>query len=100
LPLFFISASAQHDLPFGWFALLTTALSILLTWVYHGSGNSLFLVMLFHAAVNTWSGPLMISPEAAGSLWPFVLVVILAWVVALLVVAGLKQAHMSFPEKA
>ena len=60
----------------------------LLTWIYHGSNNSLHLVMLLHAAVNTWSGPLRISPEAAGSLRPFALVVVLTWVLALLVVAG------------
>ena len=90
LPLFFISDSAQHSLPFGMYALLTIPLTLLITWVYHGSGNSLLLVMLFHAAVNTWSGPLMISPEAAGSTRPFVLVVILMWGFAILVV-GFKM---------
>jgi membrane protease YdiL (CAAX protease family) len=90
LPLFFISDSAQHSLPFGMYILLTIPLTLLITWVYHGSGNSLLLVMLFHATVNTWSGPLMISPEAAGSTRPLVLVVILTWVVAVLVV-GFKM---------
>jgi len=85
LPLFFISGSAQHSLPFGLYALLTIPLSILITWVFHGSGNSLLLVMLFHAAVNTWSGPLQISPEATGSTGPLVLAVILTWALALLV---------------
>ena len=90
LPLFFITASAQHGLSFWLFALLTLALCILMTWLYHGSGDSLLLVMLFHAAVNTWSGPLKISPEATGSVIPFTLVVILAWVAALLVAASTK----------
>ncbi len=99
LPLFFISASAQHSLPFGLYALLTLPLSVLITWVFHGSGDSLLLVMLFHAAVNTWSGPLLISPEAAGSTRPLVLVVILAWVVALLVGVGLKRFAPKRPVK-
>jgi hypothetical protein len=73
------------------FALLTLALCILMTWVYHGSGDSLLLVMLFHAAVNTWSGPLKISPEATGSTLPFALVVILAWVAALLVASRTQR---------
>ncbi len=90
LPLFFISDSAQHSLPFGLYALLTIPLTILITWIYHGSGDSLLLVMLFHAAVNTWSGPLMISPEAAGSARPFTLVVVLTWIVAILVI-GFKR---------
>jgi membrane protease YdiL (CAAX protease family) len=85
LPLFFISDSAQNNLPFGMYALLTIPLTLLVTWVYHGSGDSLLLVMLFHAAVNTWSGPLMISPEAAGSTRPLVLVVILTWGLAILI---------------
>jgi len=93
LPLFFISGSAQSSLPFGLYALLTIPLTILITWVYHGSGNSLLLVMLFHAAVNTWSGPLMISPEAAGSTRPLVLGVILTWLIALLVVVGRRRAR-------
>jgi membrane protease YdiL (CAAX protease family) len=85
LPLFFISDSAQHSLPFWLYALLTIPLTILITWVYHGSGDSLLLVMLFHAAVNTWSGPLMISPDAAGSTTPLVLVMIFTWAAAILV---------------
>jgi membrane protease YdiL (CAAX protease family) len=92
LPLFFIPNSAQHSLPFGMYALLTIPLTLLITWVYHGSADSLMLVMLFHAAVNTWSGPLIISPEATGSIRPLVLVVILTWGLALLVTARLRMA--------
>jgi len=66
-------------------------LCILITWVYHGSGESLLLVMLFHAAVNTWSGVLKISPEAAGSTRPLALAVLLTWVVALLIAGGRKR---------
>ena len=91
LPLFFISGSAQNSLPFWLYALLTIPLTLLITWVYHGSGKSLLLVMFFHAAVNTWSGPLMISPEVAGSPRPFILVVILTWGLALLVVMSHLQ---------
>ncbi len=95
LPLFFITASAQHGMSFWLFALLTLALCILMTWLYHGSGDSLLLVLLFHAAVNTWSGPLKISPEATGSNLPFALVVIFAWVAALLVASRTKRVFTS-----
>ena len=44
LPFFFISTSAQHSLHF---------FCILIMRLYHGSGEILLLVMLFHAAVNT-----------------------------------------------
>ena len=100
LPLFFITGSAQHSLPFGLYFLLTLALSILISWVFHGTGGSLLLVMLLHTAVNTWSGPLMISPEAAGSARPFVLVVILAWVAALLVFASSTWVRTPKPQQA
>lgn len=95
LPLFFITASAQNGMSFWLFALLTLALCILMTWLYHGSGDSLLLVLLFHAAVNTWSGPLKISPEATGSNLPFALVVIFAWVAALLVASRTMRVFTS-----
>jgi hypothetical protein len=44
------------------------------------------MVMLFHAAVNTWFGALKISPEATGSMRPLTFVLLLTWVAALLVV--------------
>lgn len=91
LPLFFISGSAQHSIPFWLFALLIMPLCILITRIYHGSGESLLLVMLFHAAVNTRSGFLKISPESTGSNRPLFLVAVLTWVAALLVVAGKKK---------
>ena len=95
LPLFFISASAQHSLPFWLFALLTIPLCILITWVYHGSGESILLVMIFHASVNTWSGALKISPEETGSIRPLIFVVLLTWVTALMVVGGRKKFSIS-----
>ena len=85
LPLFFVSTSAQSGLPFWLFGLLTLPLCVLITWVYHGSKESLLLVMLLHAGVNTWSGALNISPEAMGSTRPLVLVVVLTWLAALVV---------------
>jgi membrane protease YdiL (CAAX protease family) len=86
LPLFFIATSAQHGTPFALYALLAVPLSLLMTWIYHRSGNSLLLVMLFHAAVNTWSGTLQIGPDVAGSIRPLVLVVIATWCVTLVIV--------------
>lgn len=93
LPLFYIVTSAQHSLPFWLYALLSLPLSVLITWLYHGTGDSLFLVMLFHAAVNTWAGPLKISPEEVGSSRPLALAVILTWVVALLLAARDPKAR-------
>jgi membrane protease YdiL (CAAX protease family) len=75
-------------MPFGLYALLAIPLSLLMTWIYHRSGNSLLLVMLFHAAVNTWSGTLQISPDVAGSSRPLVLVVIATWFAALVVLSA------------
>ena len=80
--------------------LLTLPLCILLTWVYHGSGESLLLVMLLHAAVNTWSGTLQINPEATGTTRPLALVVILTWIVALLVIAGSRWFRTQKPQHA
>lgn len=51
-PLFLIGSTTQTSMPVVWFTLQAFGLSIILTWVYNGSGGSLLLAVLFHAAVN------------------------------------------------
>jgi hypothetical protein len=91
-PLFLVAGSAQQAFPFWLYTLLTLPLSVVITWVYHGSGDSLLLAMLLHAAVNTWSGPLRISPDAAGSIRPLVFAMLFTWVAALAVSIG-RERH-------
>jgi membrane protease YdiL (CAAX protease family) len=52
LPLFAIPASSQYGQAFLPYAASVFGFSILLTWLYNGTGGSVLLAMLFHASLN------------------------------------------------
>lgn len=82
LPFFWISEgnSAVGGIPLLWFALLTTAWSVLFAWVYVNT-ESILMPILFHAAVNTTLGTLGVLGQASGDLMPVILNTFLTWVV-------------------
>lgn len=86
LPLFWLDGAPQNQVPFGLFFLMTIALSVLFAWLFNNTNGSVLLTMLFHGAVNTWSGPLRILPSATGSLRPYEITVLLIWAAAIFVV--------------
>ena len=80
LPFFWIPEGkiAVGGIPLLWFALLTTAWSVLFAWVYVNT-ESILMPVLFHAAVNTTLGTLGILGQANGSLTPVILNTVLTW---------------------
>lgn len=54
LPLFLLTDAPQAQLPLLWFVLQTVAFSVVLAWVYRGTGGSILLVVLMHDAVKRW----------------------------------------------
>ena len=52
LPLFFIEDSPQAQMGMTYFFLATLGYSILYTWIYNGSKESLFMIWLLHSANN------------------------------------------------
>ena len=56
----FVVATGQMG---GWDIVIIMAWTLVLTWVYNGTGSSVLIVMLFHAMFNTVSGS-FISPLA------------------------------------
>ena len=98
LPLFFVSSTPQHALPFGVYVAQTLAISIIFTWLYTSTRGSLLIILLAHTAINTWAQPLGILPELTGSLRPYMLSTILLWVGAITVLyhgATQRIAHVS-----
>lgn len=83
LPFFWIAegSSAVGGIPLLWFALLTTAWSVLFAWVYVNT-ESILMPVLFHAAVNTTLGTLGVLGQASGDLTPVILNTLLTWLVA------------------
>lgn len=52
LPLFAIAGSFQSGLPVAGFVCLTMATSVILSWLYHGTGGSLPVCALYHGVVD------------------------------------------------
>ena len=68
LPIWFIPEAGFNSLPFPIFAAFTLAVSVLFTWLYNGSGGSVLLPALAHAAINAmvlpWNTAVYLLPEA------------------------------------
>jgi hypothetical protein len=96
LPLFWIRGSLQADIPIGWFMVSILAESILYTWVHIHTRGSLLLVILFHAAVNTWAR-LILLPLLTDSLSPLLLTFGLEIILAVTVVVLARLKFLSKP---
>jgi membrane protease YdiL (CAAX protease family) len=96
LPLYLVGSDLR---PLGLFApwvVLTVALSVLYTWIYNGTGGSLLIAVLFHAAVNL---PLTVFLEPLANdnqvALPFLIYVGLMALAALAVVVVTGPATLS-----
>jgi uncharacterized protein len=71
LPLFFNPDTLYGNLPFLLFLAYLVPLTILITWVYNGTGGSVLLAMIFHAFMNASSAVWTVLPgyleEPAGA---------------------------------
>jgi membrane protease YdiL (CAAX protease family) len=54
LPTFFLAGTAQSQFPFPAYLLYTTALSVLMTWLFFRTQGSVFFATVFHGCVNTF----------------------------------------------
>jgi len=86
LPFFIFPAwrTAVGNIPFFYFALLTTSWSVLFAWVYVNT-ESILMPILFHAAINTTLGTLGVLGQN-DHLLPVILNTIFTWLVVGLVI--------------
>jgi membrane protease YdiL (CAAX protease family) len=90
LPIWFIPEAGFGTLPFPVFMLFTVALSLLFTWLYNGTGGSVLLPALAHAAINAyvlpWNTAVYALPENARGLHLQIPVALVLTVLALLLI--------------
>jgi membrane protease YdiL (CAAX protease family) len=94
LPLYFTGQAGRPLGLFPLFVVSTIALSVIITWVYNGTGGSLLLVVLLHATYNL-PLTLLIAPLGSRVTVPFLLYVGLLVVAAIVVVIVAGPKHLS-----
>ena len=94
LPLFLIGTDNRPLSLFAPFALAVIVSSVFYTWMYNGTGGSLLIVVLFHAASNL---PLtvLLEPLEGQVLQPFLIYDALLILAAIVLVAATGPANLS-----
>jgi membrane protease YdiL (CAAX protease family) len=98
LPLYFTGQASRPLSIFPLFVVSTIALSVIMTWMYNGTGGSLLLVVLIHATFNL-PLTLLIAPLGRQETLAFSLYVGLLVVAAIVVVIVAGPKHLSRKHK-
>jgi membrane protease YdiL (CAAX protease family) len=95
LPLYLTGADSRPLSLFAPWVLITVAASVIYTWIYNGTGGSLLMVVLFHAASNLFLTVFLVDPFEDQITRPFLIYVALMILAALVVVAATGPATLS-----
>ena len=100
LAQWFIPSTGQADKwPFPIFAVYCVALSVLLAWIYNGTGGSLLLAILAHAAMNAapepWAAAWQALPAATRGPYPLIFITVVVVVLALIVALRTTPATLT-----
>jgi membrane protease YdiL (CAAX protease family) len=89
LPLFWTEGSSLFESSVLVLLLRLPATSIMFTWLFQKTQGSLFLAILFHAALNLFAAP------PGDSLRVALVGVVVHWVVALLLIPQVRRLHQA-----
>jgi membrane protease YdiL (CAAX protease family) len=95
LPLYLTGADIRPLSLFAPWVVLTVAGSVIYTWMYNGTGGSLLIVVMFHAASNVFLTVFVVDPFEDQLTRPFLILVALTIVAASVVVAATGPATLS-----
>lgn len=94
LPLIWVPAlgAAVGNVPFVWFLVDITAMSILFTWLFQHTEGSLLIATLLHSGNNTAAALVPLLPPVAEDLRPFFFNIALKWLAigVILMISGTK----------
>jgi membrane protease YdiL (CAAX protease family) len=80
-----------------WYIYNVIPFTIIVTWVYNNTNESLLLVALFHTASNVsdWMVPTMPTVSNATGIRPFIILGTIVWITALAITAIYGSRHLS-----
>jgi membrane protease YdiL (CAAX protease family) len=80
-----------------WYFFNVIPFTILVTWIYNNTRESLLMVALFHTASNVsdWIVPTLPTVTNATGIRPFIILGTLVWIAALVVIAIYGSKHLS-----
>ena len=99
LPTFFIPGTPQFEHPIVAFGVMTTAYSILLSWVFLHTRGSVLIATLFHGAINVSQGFFLAGVDPADRYWWLALAYGTAAVILTLVL-GPRLSRRRMPQSA
>jgi hypothetical protein len=74
LPLFFMASTPQAHMPMPWFISSTMAQSVIFTWLFRHSGQSIVPALVMHTSINAWINIIPIIP-AGSDTQPFAIMI-------------------------
>jgi uncharacterized protein len=95
LPLYLTGADSRPLSLFAAWVLITVAASVIYTSIYNGTGGSLLIVVLFHAASNLFLTVFLVDPFEDQITRPFLIYVAVTIVAAAAVAAAMGPATLS-----
>lgn len=95
LPLYLTGADIRPLSLFAPWVVIAVAASVIYTWIYNGTGGSLLIVVLFHAASNVFLTVFLVDPFEDQLTRPFLIYVALTILAAAVVVAAAGPAALS-----
>lgn len=96
VPLFYISGTAQADLPMALFLASTVALSVVFARLSVNTRFSVIPAILLHSAINWWSMVLPVMPsDENAQVYSLVMVIVIAIALAAVLMPGPRKAPSS-----
>ena len=97
LPLFLLKGGHPAGYPFPVYLVFGIGLTVVFTWLMQHAKGSLLVAHLFHQSINGWADAVPFYPRSTGTFVPFLVVVGILTVGALLI--GWRWSYFRTPQE-